>query len=799
MSFIGATGLNTFDEEIENTSNYATRISLDSSNYTSNVNFNSSNYTSNLYINSSSNISLDSSNYTSNISLDSSNYTGRINNELSDRIGFPAALFPFQLPTGVYYPLKQQEVILGEVGNVVGLHTLAIAGIEEQIVGLVGTGGIIGIITGGFVGTALTTATNAQNTANSANNKVDNLIISTTTDKANTSNFIINTSNVISTRINSFNNGSVPTVANVFPLLYSSHFEQISDGLNPNKISIKNINSSGKYDYEFLKVPVAPADTIVNIQEPTSSPSVTKTIIDNDYKYMSFTFVSTLEYDIERMYPPVRNVSSKNHTISGQSYGNGIYIIDESSVYTQANGNFHPFNCFNTSDSIGGVWKINNYSAGVYINGTNTAKPESFDGVYKGDWIKIKLPVSIKLTSFQFKQRIGYLESPKDFKIYGSNNDTNWVELKSETNATYTNEFHDGTVSSNNTYNYFVLVVNKISNSGRLLNFDEWYIYGKSVLVPEENQTKYNITFSENTEVQLLLLDSTKYIQAVPFNISNSSLELIVGKNGSFSSFSGVSTGTNGITYGSGFVSNITGTSITYNSSLVIIRYKYTKIVTSTVQTTGFLNYTNADGWLVSQPLLSDLGGTITKNKISDFPIIPITLSDLTGTMLKNRISDFPTIPTQLSQLGGQIPVSTISDFPSIPNSFTKGELNQTLTSYGNSLIFTGSSFVSTNSFRIAMNFMSNFNYDNGFNARFYISCTVKSASDYVGKYFFGWVYHKFNNSNNTNNFRYGTIDADDISTWNLTYGGSSNGEFFLNIEIRATNPTITQLYVRIS
>jgi len=40
MSFIGTTGLNTFDEEIENTSNYVTRISLDSSNYildTSNV------------------------------------------------------------------------------------------------------------------------------------------------------------------------------------------------------------------------------------------------------------------------------------------------------------------------------------------------------------------------------------------------------------------------------------------------------------------------------------------------------------------------------------------------------------------------------------------------------------------------------------------------------------------------------------------------------------------------------------------------------------------------------------------
>ena len=84
MSFIGATGLNTFVEEIENTSNYATRISLDSSNYTSNVNFNSSNYTGN--------VSLNSSNYTDNVRLNSSNYTTRIEEELSDRVGHPASL-----------------------------------------------------------------------------------------------------------------------------------------------------------------------------------------------------------------------------------------------------------------------------------------------------------------------------------------------------------------------------------------------------------------------------------------------------------------------------------------------------------------------------------------------------------------------------------------------------------------------------------------------------------------------------------------------------------------------------------
>ena len=50
---------------------------------------------------------------------------------------------------------------------------------------------------------------------------------------------------------------------------------------------------------------------------------------------------------------------------------------------------------------------------------------------------------------------------------------------------------------------------------------------------------------------------------------------------------------------------------------VVIIRYKYTKIVIEQVQQTGFLNYTNTDGWLVSQPFLNKSGGTM-----------PITLSD---------------------------------------------------------------------------------------------------------------------------------------------------------------------------
>jgi len=78
-----------------------------------------------------------------------------------------------------------------------------------------------------LIASAIGTAGTALSRANLALTKVNN-----------TSNYILDTSNVITTRIDNLNSGSVPAVANAFPLLYNSHFEQTSDGLSPNKISI---------------------------------------------------------------------------------------------------------------------------------------------------------------------------------------------------------------------------------------------------------------------------------------------------------------------------------------------------------------------------------------------------------------------------------------------------------------------------------------------------------------------------------------------------------------------------------
>jgi hypothetical protein len=184
-------------------------------------------------------------------------------------------------------------------------------------------------------------------------------------------------------------------------------------------------------------------------------------------------------YAVERMYPPVRNFTADTTTVSGQTYGNGIYVVSYSSTFGSS---YDPFKCFNTSDVIGGAWAASRYTDGIF-NSTSFIVAG-----YLGDWLKIQLPVAIKLTRFSFLQRIvATVCSPKDFKIYGSNDNITWVELVNKTDTIYnaSNMYEQTTPEIKNTYSYYGLVVNKIFSTGTNLNFDEWYIYGQEQLNPQ--------------------------------------------------------------------------------------------------------------------------------------------------------------------------------------------------------------------------------------------------------------------------------------------------------------------------
>ena len=197
----------------------------------------------------------------------------------------------------------------------------------------------------------------------------------------------------------------------------------------------------------------------------------------------------TNRYANERMYPPLlaRNFTSTTTIVSGQSYGNGTYVVTGSSIFHTGQLQIIPADytlpcfCFNESNTIGGNWAITNYDTSFNYVPTNKII-ESFDnGLYYGEWLKIKLPIAIKLTKYSIKQRLGFSSnSPGKFRIYGSNNDIDWVLLidKTSSNITYINGLYtEIAFNIYSQYIFFVLVVGSTLSS-RILNFDEWYLYG---------------------------------------------------------------------------------------------------------------------------------------------------------------------------------------------------------------------------------------------------------------------------------------------------------------------------------
>jgi hypothetical protein len=277
----------------------------------------------------------------------------------------------------------------------------------------------------------------------------------------------------------SYNNDSALTYANV------DDFRIYNYVLSAAEIAtLYNINSVIKSDTYTLNFPVPTIADINNnsnivlrgaydISLSTSNASIIPKTGQYIPKPTSFT-----NYAVERMYPPVRNFTAATTAVSGQTNGNGIYIVSNSSTYPGE----EPFNCFNSSFTSGGSWGGGRYTTAGVFNSTSFIVAG-----YLGDWLKIQLPVAIKLTRFGFLQRTNIPQrAPKDFRIYGSNDNITWVELVNKTDAVYNASYmyEQTTTEISNTYTYYGLVVNKIfvGVSNDMLNFDEWYIYGQEQL-----------------------------------------------------------------------------------------------------------------------------------------------------------------------------------------------------------------------------------------------------------------------------------------------------------------------------
>ena len=166
------------------------------------------------------------------------------------------------------------------------------------------------------------------------------------------------------------------------------------------------------------------------------------------------------------------------------TYGSGDYIIYSSTTWGILLKNLF-FN-FNFNDS-GAHFATSGYNADGVYNQTNGIIPSD----YTGDWIIIKLPVSIILTKFIFKDRPSLTSrAPGEWKCYGSNDGIIFTEIKEASQSTRltTSDYSDGTytkilnTSFNTKYIYIGFTFNK--NVGGdihsyMINFNEIQIFGK--------------------------------------------------------------------------------------------------------------------------------------------------------------------------------------------------------------------------------------------------------------------------------------------------------------------------------
>jgi alpha-tubulin suppressor-like RCC1 family protein len=275
-------------------------------------------------------------------------------------------------------------------------------------------------------------------------------------------------------------------------------------------------------------------------------------------------------------------------------YGSGLYTVS----YSSSTNNFEPFRCFNENSIVTvnkqGTWRTGNYLASGLFDSATYSTSNLISG-YNGDWVVIKLPVSIKLKRFQIKQISSDLnKAPKNFQLYGSTNGTNWVLLVDKQNTTYNSLIYSHTdmfqypLNTNKYYNHFGLVVSALLGNETVLSFDEFLIYGvESVSISAITTTTTKaLTFTPSAIVSLNSYNITFPVPTVSHINNNSNLilqgeyginlsstnSLIIPKSNQYLPINATSNLTSNITFIYNLrnpIKTIEGAQWTYNSSNV--------------------------------------------------------------------------------------------------------------------------------------------------------------------------------------------------------------------------------------
>jgi hypothetical protein len=157
-------------------------------------------------------------------------------------------------------------------------------------------------------------------------------------------------------------------------------------------------------------------------------------------------------------------------------YSQGGYVVSASTDAYATTG-FYTWKAFNDVQGNEG-WHAGEYNDGSTWHATYVADAggavydttnysRSIAGI-DGEWLKIEMPHKLVVDYLNLKSRgttTATAQSPKDFKILGSNDDTNWDVLATHMGVTYSTTGENHVVSATKGYKYLAIVVTRVQNA----------------------------------------------------------------------------------------------------------------------------------------------------------------------------------------------------------------------------------------------------------------------------------------------------------------------------------------------
>lgn len=175
-------------------------------------------------------------------------------------------------------------------------------------------------------------------------------------------------------------------------------------------------------------------------------------------------------------YPPTAMTANTTTFGTNVTFGKGTYIASSSTVNNATlNAPYMAFDKVNLAGSSFFQTGSAAYNSTTGVYGGTITTTDILGNQYKGDWLRLQLPVSLILTSFVITAEVSNpVRTPCQFVLLGSLDGTNWTVVYNQFTALA--NFTSGqtqtfTVNSSTAYNIYQIVIQTIgTNSGALTN-----------------------------------------------------------------------------------------------------------------------------------------------------------------------------------------------------------------------------------------------------------------------------------------------------------------------------------------